>query len=125
MIKHMNIESCDKYDRQEKNKKFYISFTTTTTIGGYYTDNIWEEIYKHQPDTITLETLNFAESDKINAVGIFASYVNSLIAEGWELVSDYTEDNGEKWVDGMSLKFKISKENKKKMIERVCLNHRV
>lgn len=121
MIKHMNIEPCDKYD--EKKGKFWIVINNGEK--GYYSDNIWKEIYKHWPDTLTLETLNFAEYDKTNAVGIFACYINSFVAEGWEVKSDFDysefKETGEKYVYGMSIKFKISKENKEKLVKNIAI----
>jgi hypothetical protein len=125
MIKHLTIEPTDKYDRREQQgKKFYVYLSgggggedgDNNVDIGYFTDNIWTEIYTHMPDTITLDTMNFVEG-----VEIFACYINSLVGEGYELISHDHEDEetGERYVFGMSVRFKISKDNKAKLLKEL------
>lgn len=103
--------ACDKYDQQDYGSKYYTFIDKRRPIE--YTDNPFPLI--HKADKVEIDTLYFKANE-------LACIVNSLISEGYEIYYKPYKEDGEQWVFGNSLFFKISKENKAKLQNRLNKN---
>lgn len=113
MTAWIQINACDKFDKEEQKKDYYITFSRNKRKI-VFTNQIFTEIYKHFPNKIIIDTDNF------KAV-FLALYTNTLVAEGYTLVCkpsierDIHGKIAERSVWGHTLEFVISKEKKAKL----------
>src|SRR4029079_14781461 len=108
-VKELRLYACDKFDREEQKKDYYI-WRSDKKDGQFYTNNPIKEIHLICPKTIVVDTYNFKAE-------MLALYINCLTNEDYILDSKRAlvkeEDGNSIW--GHSVYFKRKPEEECKI----------